>query len=65
MDDFEVVAYYRKFERMLNENGYKVSAMASGFYIHNEKGTIVASCNSTDGLNAFLQAVEYLNKDKI
>jgi hypothetical protein len=66
MTDFELVQRFQSWERELNQLGYKVSAINMGFYIHNNKGTIVADVSSVDGLRGFAQGIEYMNslKDK-
>ena len=61
MKDYELIMQYRGWETQLKNFGYSVSAINSGFYIHNKKGTIVAECQTVDGLRAFAQAVEYLD----
>lgn len=60
MTEFEIVRTFISFEKQLKNYGYSVSAIKPGFYIHNSKGTIVAECQTVDGLRAFFQAVEYL-----
>ena len=59
MKECELVFNFQTFERHLNELGYKVSAISTGFYIHNSKGTIVADVHTVDGLRAFVQGVEW------
>jgi hypothetical protein len=61
MKDFELVKTFLSWGQQLNNYGYKVSTIENGFYIHNSKGTIVAECQTVDGLRAFAQAVEYLD----
>jgi P2-related tail formation protein len=39
--------------------GYQVSVTDNGFYIHNEKGTIVADLLTVDGIRGFAQAIEW------
>lgn len=60
MKDYELIMRYRSWETQLKTYGYNVSAINNGFYIHNKKGTIVAECQTVDGLRGFAQAVEYL-----
>ena len=64
MTDYEVVSDFRSWEQQLLNLGYKVSAIRNGFYIHNDKGTIVADVKSIDGLRGFAQAVEYMKEQK-
>lgn len=64
MTDYELVADFRSWEQQLLNLGFKVSAIRTGFYIHNNKGTIVADVSSVDGLRGFAQAIEYAKKDK-
>lgn len=59
MTDYELVRKFQSFEKQLKNYGYSVSAIKPGFFIHNSKGTIVAECQSVDGVQAFMQAVEY------
>ena len=59
MKDYELIIRYRSWETQLKNYGYSVSAINNGFYIHNKKGTIVAECQTVDGLRGFAQAVEY------
>lgn len=59
MKDYELVMRYRSWEAQLKNYGYSVSAIQNGFYVHNDKGTIVAECQTVDGLRGFAQAVEY------
>lgn len=61
MTDFELVRNFQSWERELNQLGYKVSAINTGFYIHNNKGTIVADVASVDGLRGFAQGIEWSN----
>jgi hypothetical protein len=64
MTDYELVANFRSWEQQLLNLGYKVSPISHGFYIHNDKGTIVADVQTIDGLRGFAQAIEYAKKDK-
>lgn len=64
MTDFELVNSYQAWNVQLNEMGYKVSAIRTGFFIHNSKGTIVADVQSIDGLKGFAQGIEYMNSLK-
>lgn len=59
MKDYELIMQYRSWETQLKNYGYSVSSINHGFYIHNKKGTIVAECQTVDGLRGFAQAVEY------
>lgn len=59
MKDFELVRSYQLIERDLKELGYSISAMQSGFYIHNSKGTIVGSVYTVDGLRGFAEGIQY------
>ncbi len=59
MTDYELVQSYQTFQRQLNEEGYSISPVKSSFFIHNKKGTIVADCQSIDGLRGFLQGVQW------
>lgn len=61
MKDYELIRNYRSWETQLKNYGYRVSAIQNGFYIHNSKGTIVAECQTVDGLRAATQMIEYLN----
>lgn len=60
MKDYELIRNYRSWETQLKNYGYSVSAIQNGFYIHNKKGTIVAECQTVDGLRAATQMIEYL-----
>lgn len=64
MTDFELVQNYHDWEQRLFELGYKVSAIRTGFFIHNSKGTIVADVQTIDGLRGFTQGIEYANSLK-
>lgn len=64
MEHFKLVYDFQAWERQLNQLGYKVSAIHTGFYIHNSKGTIVADIQTVDGLRGFVQGVEYANSLK-
>jgi len=59
MTDSELIRSFQSWERQLGNYGYKVSVLTNGIYVHNSKGTIVADCQSVDGLRGFAQAVEY------
>jgi len=60
MTDSELVFNYRVVSEKLEQAGYKVSAISTGFFIHNNKGTVVADVKSVDGLQGFLQGVEWV-----
>lgn len=62
MKEYELIAAYNKVKLQLHEINYKVSTTHMAFYIHNKKGTIVADCQTVDGLKAFLQGVQYSNE---
>jgi hypothetical protein len=57
MKESELIRSFRSWEQDLLNYGYKVSVLTNGFYIHNSKGTIVAECQTVDGLRAFSQAM--------
>jgi len=57
MKESELIRNFRSWEQDLLNYGYKVSVLTNGFYIHNSKGTIVAECQTVDGLRAFAQAM--------
>lgn len=61
MTEFELVQKYHKLEKAIKNEGYTVSPINIGFYIHNARGTIVADVGTLDGLSGFLQGVQYLN----
>ena len=62
MEEYELVSAFNKVSSELLGLGYKVSAMHVGFYIHNNKGTIVADCDSIDGVRGFAQGIKYANE---
>lgn len=62
MKEYELIAAYSKVELQLFEMDYKVSPTNMAFFIHNKRGTIVAECQTVDGLKAFLQGVQYSNQ---
>ena len=66
MSEYELVHDFQSWQNQLKELGYSVSAIRTGFYIHNKKGTIVADVQSIDGLRGFAQGIQYANslKDK-
>ncbi len=64
MEHFKIVHNFQAWERQLNALGFKVSAIHTGFFIHNSKGTIIADVTDVDGLRGFVQAVEYMNSLK-
>ena len=59
MTEFELVQKYQKLETALKKEGYTVSPINIGFYIHNSRGTIVADVGTLDGLSGFLQGVQW------
>lgn len=59
MTEYELVWRYRVASEKLAMAGYKVSVVQSGMYIHNDKGTIVGEVKTVDGLQGFLQGVEW------
>ena len=59
MTDFELVYNYQRVEEQLNAEGFKISPVKTAFFVHNSKGTIVADCQTVDGLRGFLQAIQY------
>ena len=61
MTEFELVQKYQRLEKALANEGYTVSPINIGFYIHNARGTIVADVGTMDGLSGFLQGIQYLN----
>jgi P2-related tail formation protein len=63
MKESELIRSFQSWEQQLNNYRYKVSVLTNGFYIHNSKGTIVAECQTVDGLRGFAQAVEYFTPD--
>lgn len=64
MTEYKLIFNFRRFEQVLKSEGYTVSAIETGFYIHNSKGTIVADCHTVDGLRGFLQGIEWAKESK-
>lgn len=62
MEDFQLVRTFQVWEKRLNSFGYKVSVIQDAFYIHNNKGTIVADVLTVDGLRGFAQGVEWADE---
>lgn len=60
--DYELVRRYQEAERLLKEAGYSISAISTGFFIHNKKGSIVADVYSVEGLRGFLQGLTVLKE---
>ena len=65
MTDAKLVQQFQRCERMLNKAGYKVSVTDNGFYIHNNKGTIVGDVQTVDGLYGFFQGAEWVEASKV
>ncbi len=60
MEEYELVRLFQSVERQLENYGYSVGALGNGFYISNQKGTMVATCDTVDGLRTFMQALEMM-----
>lgn len=60
MEEYELVRSFQSFERQLKNYGYSVGVLTNGFYISNQKGTMVADCQTVDGLRTFVQALEMM-----
>lgn len=61
MKECELIRNFQSFERQLKNFGYSVSVISTGFFINNKKGTIVAECQTVDGLRAATQMIESLD----
>lgn len=61
MTEFELISNFQNWQHQLKQLGYNVSAMRTGFFIHNHKGSIVADVQTVDGLRGFAQGIEYSN----
>ena len=61
MTEFELVQKYQRLSKALENEGYIVSPINIGFYIHNARGTIVADVGTLDGISGFLQGIQYIN----
>jgi hypothetical protein len=61
MKECELVRNFQSFERQLKNFGYSISVISNGFFIHNKGGTIVAECQTVDGLRAATQMIESLD----
>lgn len=59
MSDSELVFNFHRVEAELNELGYKVSSIQTGFFVHNSKGTIVADTKTVEGLRGFVQGIQW------
>lgn len=62
MKDYELIAKYNATVSRLNDEGYKVSAVNTAFFVHNNKGTIVADVQTIEGLYGFLQGIQWANE---
>ena len=61
MTDFELVYNFQRIEEQLLSEGYKISCVKTAFFVHDNKGTIVADCKTVDGLRGFLQGIQWVN----
>lgn len=61
MTDYELVVNFNRVQSELKLEGYNVSPVRTGFFIHatGNNGTIVADCQTVDGLRGFLQGVQW------
>jgi len=61
MTEFELVVNFNRVQSELKLEGYNVSPVRTGFFIHDkdENGRIVADCQTVDGLRGFLQGIQW------
>ena len=62
MTEFELVFNYRDVSERLQKEGYNVSAVRTGFFIHDSTGKIVGDVFTVEGLRGFLQGLQWANE---
>jgi hypothetical protein len=67
MKDYELVVSFNQVQSELKLEGYNVSPVRTGFFIHatkDDNGKIVADCQTVDGLRGFLQGIQWAKEKK-
>ena len=61
MTEYEIVVNFNRVQSELSLEGYNVSPVRTGFFIHAkaDNGKIVADCQTVDGLRGFLQGIQW------
>lgn len=61
MTEFELVVNFNRVQTELSLEGYNVSPVRTGFFVHDksDNGKIVADCQTVDGLRGFLQGIQW------
>ena len=61
MTEYDLIVNFNNIQGQLKLEGYNVSPVRTGFFIHDKgsNGTIVADCQTVDGLRGFLQGIQW------